>query len=82
MVERGNDHLGANCVVPAHLVERFWTIMHCGMPYVICDIDDQSFTHAEARVLIADRGKSRPMSAPADAARRRGRPPTKCSKHT
>ena len=56
--------------------------MHCGMPYVICDIDDQSVTHAEARDLIADR-----WEIPADVrARRRskkmGKTPNKCSEHT
>ena len=40
--------------------------MHCGMPYVICDIDDQSVTHAEARDLIADR-----WEIPADVRARR-----------
>jgi transposase len=27
MVQRGNDHLGATCVVAAHLAERAWTVM-------------------------------------------------------
>ena len=32
MVERGKDHLEALCVVAAHLAERFWAVMHRGMP--------------------------------------------------
>jgi transposase len=39
MVQRGNGHLGAVCVVAAHLAERAWTVMTRGMPYVICDTD-------------------------------------------
>jgi Transposase len=34
MVQRGKDHLGAICVVAAHLAERAWTVMDRGMPYV------------------------------------------------
>lgn len=66
MVERGKDHLGANCVVAAHLAERFWTVMHRGMPYVICDNDNQPVSHAEAKALIADR-----WAIPADVRSRR-----------
>jgi len=32
MVGRGNDHLGAVCVVAAHLAERAWAVMDRGMP--------------------------------------------------
>jgi transposase len=32
MVQRGKDHLGAVCVVAAHLAERAWTVMDRGMP--------------------------------------------------
>src|SRR6266496_6346386 len=39
MVERGKDHLGAVCVVAAHLAERAWAVLSRGMPYVICDTD-------------------------------------------
>ena len=35
MVRRGNDHLGAVCVVAAHLAERAWAVMDRGMPYVM-----------------------------------------------
>lgn len=54
MVERGKDHLGATCVVAAHLAERFWTVMHRGMPYVICDNDGHPVTPAEAKTTIAE----------------------------
>ena len=76
MVERGKDHLGALCVVAANLAERSWAVMNRGMPYVICDTD--------GRPVDPRRGQSRsspstgpcpPRSAPAGAARRRGRPP-------
>jgi transposase len=53
MVERGKDHLGALCVVAAHLGERFWAVMHRGMPYVICDTDGRPVTTAEAKTIIA-----------------------------
>ena len=55
MVERGKDHLGALCVVAAHLAERAWVVMNRGMPYVICDIDGRPVEPAEAKVLIAER---------------------------
>jgi Transposase IS116/IS110/IS902 family len=32
MVQRGKDHLGAICVVAAHLAERAWTVMDRGLP--------------------------------------------------
>jgi transposase len=55
MVERGKDHLGAVCVVAAHLAERAWTVMDRGTPYVICDTDGVPVTPAQAKVIIADR---------------------------
>jgi transposase len=54
MVERGKDHLGANCVVAANLAERFWAVMNRGMPYVICDTDGRPVTAAEAKTIIAE----------------------------
>jgi hypothetical protein len=54
MVERGKDHLGANCVVAANLAERFWAVMSRGMPYVICDTDGRPVTAAEAKMIIAE----------------------------
>jgi transposase len=55
MVERGKDHLGALCVVAAHLGERFWAVMHRGMPYVICDLDGRPVTPTEAKTIIGER---------------------------
>ena len=52
MVERGKDHLGANCVVAANLAERFWTVMNRGMPYVICDNDGHPVTPTDAKTII------------------------------
>lgn len=54
MVERGKDHLGAVCVVAAHLAERFWAVMNRGMPYVICDTDGRPVDPAEAKAIIAE----------------------------
>ncbi len=69
MVEHGKDHLGAVCVVAASLAERFWSVMHRGMPYVICDTDGRPVDPDEARVIIAEH-----WTVPADVrARRRSR---------
>jgi transposase len=69
MVERGKDHLGANCVVAANLAERFWAVMNRGMPYVICDTDGRPVTAAEAKTIIAEQ-----WTVPAEVrARRRSR---------
>jgi transposase len=53
MVQRGKDHLGAVCVVAAHLAERAWTVMDRGMPYVLCDTDGTPVTPDEAKRIIA-----------------------------
>ena len=50
---RGKDHLGALCVVAAHLAERTWSVMRRQMPYVICDTDGRPVTPAEAKAIIA-----------------------------
>lgn len=55
MIERGKDHLGALCVVAAHLAERAWAVMDRRMPYVVCDVDGTPVTPAEAREIIAER---------------------------
>jgi transposase len=52
MVQRGKDHLGALCVVAAHLAERAWAVMDRGMPYVICDTDNTPVTPAQAKAII------------------------------
>jgi transposase len=55
MVQRGKDHLGAICVVAAHLAERAWTVMDRGLPYVLCDTDGTPVTPAQAKAIIAER---------------------------
>jgi transposase len=55
MVERGKDHLGALCVVAAHLAERAWVVMNRQMPYVICDNDGQPVDSEQATEIIAER---------------------------
>jgi hypothetical protein len=55
MVERGKGHLGALCVVAAHLAERSLTVMRRGTPYIIRDADGRPVDTEEARAIIADR---------------------------
>jgi transposase len=55
MVQRGKDHLGAVCVVAAHLAERAWVVMDRGTPYVVCDTDGTPLTPAQAKAIIAER---------------------------
>ena len=55
MVERGKDHLGAVCVVAAHLAERAWAVMERGMPYVVCDVDGTPVSSERAKAVIAER---------------------------
>ena len=54
MVERGKDHLGALCVVAAHLAERAWTVMHRRTTYIIRDTNGQPVTPTEAKTIIAE----------------------------
>jgi transposase len=54
MVQRGKDHLGALCVVAAHLGERAWVVMDRGMPYVVCDTDGTPVTLEQAKAIIAE----------------------------
>jgi hypothetical protein len=76
MVERGKDHLGAVCVVAAHLAERAWAVMSRGMPYVICDTDASPVSPAQAKAIIAER-----YTVPAEVrARRRSKKTTKTGK--
>jgi transposase len=53
MTQRGKDHLGALCVVAAHLAERAWTVMRRGTPYLICDTDGHPVTPQQAKAIIA-----------------------------
>jgi hypothetical protein len=66
MVERGKDHLGALCVVAAHLGERAWAVMDRGMPYVICDTDGVPITPQQAKAIIAEQ-----WTVPEEVRRRR-----------
>jgi hypothetical protein len=66
MVERGKDHLGALCVVAAHLAERAWTVLDRGMPYVVCDTDGTPVTRTQAKAIIAQR-----WTVPEEVRRRR-----------
>jgi transposase len=66
MVERGKDHLGALCVVAAHLAERAWVVMDRGTPYVVCDTDGTPVTPTQAKAIIAER-----WTVPEEVRRRR-----------
>jgi hypothetical protein len=55
MTERGKNHLGAICVVAAHLAERSWLVMRRGSPYVLCDVDGTVVTAQQAKTIIAQR---------------------------
>jgi transposase len=66
MVQRGKDHLGALCVVAAHLAERAWTVMDRTMPYVVCDTDGTPVTPQQAKAIIA-----RHFTVPEEVRRRR-----------
>jgi hypothetical protein len=72
MVQRGKDHLGALCVVAAHLAERAWTVMDRGMPYVLCDTDGTPLTPQQAKQIIAER-----WTVPEEVRRRRRSTKTK-----
>jgi Transposase IS116/IS110/IS902 family len=79
MVQRGKDHLGAVCVVAAHLAERAWTVMDRGTPYVICDIDGTPSPPPRPRPSSPTTGPCPNRSAGGGAARR-GRPLSKSCK--
>jgi hypothetical protein len=66
MVQRGKDHLGAVCVVAAHLAERAWVVMDRGMPYVICGTDGTPLAPEQAKLIIAER-----YTVPEEVRRRR-----------
>ena len=66
MTERGKDHLGAVCVVAAHLAERAWAVFDRAMPYVICDTDGTPVTPEQAKAIIAER-----WTVPEEVRRRR-----------
>jgi transposase len=66
MTERGKDHLGALCVVAAHLAERAWAVMNRGLPYVVCDTDGTPVIPTQAKAIIAER-----YTVPEEVRRRR-----------
>jgi transposase len=66
MVERGKDHLGAVCVVAAHLGERAWRVMNRDTPYVLCDTNGTPVTPAQAKAIIAQQ-----WTVPEEVRRRR-----------
>ena len=77
MVERGKEHLGANCVVAAALAERAWVVMARGEPYVIRDTDGRPVSSAEARTIIDEH-----CAVPAEVrARRRSKKAGKAPKN-
>jgi hypothetical protein len=78
MVQRGKDHLGATCVVAAHLAERAWTVMDRGTPYVVCDTDGTPVTPAQAKVIIAEHWTV-PEQVRRQRRSRKGRPLSKSS---
>jgi Transposase IS116/IS110/IS902 family len=78
MVQRGNDHLGAVCVVAAHLAERAWVTLDRGMPYVVCDTDGTPVTPPRPRPSSTSTGPC-PRRSAAGGAASRGRPLTKSS---
>ncbi len=81
MVERGKDHLGANCVVAANLAERFWAVMNRGMPYVICDTDGRPVDPTEAKAIIAEQWTIPPEVRARRRSKKMGKAPSKCSRH-
>ena len=66
MTQRGATHRKALCVVAARLAGRAWLAFARGEPYVVCDLDGQPVTAAQAKQLIAER-----FTVPAEVRRRR-----------
>jgi transposase len=54
MTQRGATHRKALCVVAARLAERAWLTFARAEPYVVCDLDGQPVTAAQAKQLIAE----------------------------
>jgi transposase len=77
MTERGKDHLGALCVVAAHLAERAWTVMRRGTPYVICDTDGRPVTPDQAKTIIAGRWTVPPETRARRRSNKTGKAPQK-----
>jgi transposase len=77
MTERGNDHLGAICVVAACLAERAWTVMRRGTPYAICDTDGRPITPQQAKAIIAERWTVPPEVRARRRSKKTGKAPQK-----
>jgi transposase len=77
MTERGKGHLGALCVVAAHLAERAWTVMRRGTPYVIRDTDGQPVTPDQAKAIIAGRWTVPPEIRARRRSKKTGKAPQK-----
>lgn len=75
MIERDKDHLGAVCVVATSLAERFWAVMHRGMPTSSATPTAARSTPTKPKRSSPNTGPSPPTFEPAVAATRRGRPP-------
>ena len=76
MVERGKDHLGALCVVAAHLAERFWAVMN--RRHALRHLRHRrrtGHTATKPRRSSPSTGPCPPTSAAAGAARRAGKAP-------
>lgn len=77
MTERGKDHLGALCVVAAHLGERSWRVMRRGTPYVIRDTDGRPVTSAQAKAIITERWTVPPEVRARRRSKKKGKAPQK-----
>ena len=77
MVERGKDHLGALCVVAAHLAERAWAVLHRGTPYVVCDIEGNPVGPQEAKDIIAEHFTVTPEQRARRRSKKLGKAPQK-----
>lgn len=53
MVERGHNHMKANCAIARKLVTRVWATLTRGQPYVHRDLDGNPIDEAEAAALAA-----------------------------
>ncbi|MBO0809813.1 MAG: IS110 family transposase [Actinobacteria bacterium] len=77
MTQRGKDHIGALCVVAAHLAERAWTVMRRGTPYVIRDTDGRPVTAQQAKGIITERWTVPPEVRARRRSKKTGKAPQK-----
>lgn len=64
MVERGHNHIKANCAVARKLTTRVWATLNRGEPYVYRDLDDQPIDEPSAAAIAAT------LAVPEDIRRR------------